>query len=183
MTRKKTTITTLLICLFFMSCNHSRNVITSVTVQVPNYTEHRMIKLLRGILQNQGHEIKITGEDYLTTEWLQFANVDNSNPPFDFYIQLRMNVNNDNGKVIVTISPRIKEVNRLNPAAFTISELYVYKFSEYERKQGNISGLGLVDTAFCLGQEYFLAFLNEFSTQIRINKNNFDYKLVLRQAP
>jgi hypothetical protein len=140
-----------------------------------------MIKLIRDILQNQGYEIKNTGEDYLTTEWYQYMVVNDSKPPFDFYIQMRFTLSTVSGKVRVLIAPRIKQINRLNTGAFTESELYVFKFDEYnrDRQRNKITGLGTVHTAYCWGQEYFIDFLNEFSARIKIDKKNFEYKLTL----
>ena len=167
------------------SCQTPRNVIRTTSVTVPNYTEASMIKLIRNILQNQGYEIKNTGEDYLTTEWYQYYIINESTPPFDFYIQMRILLSSEKGKVNVKITPRIKQINRLNAGAFTESELYVFKFSEYEVKQdpNRITGLGRAAIAFCWGQEFFIAFLNELSAKIGINKNDFDYKLTLQQEP
>ena len=167
------------IYLSLCSCQTPRNVIKTTSVAVPNYTEATMIKLIRNVLQNQGYEIKNTGDDFLTTEYYQYYIINNSNPPFDFYIQYRFTLTSENGKVRVTIVPRIKQVNRLNAGAFTEGEVYVFKFDEYERERNpdRITGLGRGATAYCWGQEYFIDFLNEFATKIGIDKRNFDYKL------
>lgn len=164
-----------------ISCQTPRNVIRATSVSVPNHTEASMMKLLRNVLLDLGYEIKNTGEDYLTTEWYQYFVISNSTPPFDFYIQHRITLSTINGKVQVLIVPRIKQINRLNPASFTESELYVFKYDEYERERApnRITGLGRASTAFCWGQEFFIEFLNEFSAKINIDKRNFDYKLTL----
>jgi hypothetical protein len=73
------------------------------------------------ILVDRGFDIKVGNKDLglVTTEYKQVGSVAGS-PPFDFYLQVKATLKNTAAnKLSVKLTPVVKEVNRLNPAAFT----------------------------------------------------------------
>jgi len=77
-----------------------------------------------GVLVDRGFDVKMTNADagIVTTEYKKFASV-GTEPPFDYYMQIRVKIRSANGETSVQLTPVLKEQNRMNSAAFTEHEL------------------------------------------------------------
>jgi len=76
---------------------------------------------ITAILVDRGFDIKVGNKDIglVSTEYKQVGSVAGS-PPFDFYLQVKATLKQTPAnKLSVKLTPLVKEVNRLNPAAFT----------------------------------------------------------------
>ncbi len=82
---------------------------------------------LMGILIDNGFDLKIVDKDagIVTTEYKKFISV-GSNPPFDYYLQVRARIKDVNGEMIMQLIPIVKSQNRLNMAAYSEHRLSYY---------------------------------------------------------
>ncbi len=82
---------------------------------------------ITNILVNRGFDLKMSNREsgLITTEFKKYGSFGDS-PPFDYYLQLRVQVRDVSGKSFIRMSPIVKEQNRLNAAAFTEHELYYF---------------------------------------------------------
>ncbi len=101
--------------------------VQSFEIKKTGIQEEQILSKLTGILIDRGFDVKFTNKDagVLTTEYKKFASF-GGNPPFDYYMQIKGRVKFVRGEVSVTLSPIIKEQNRLNVAAFSEHELSYY---------------------------------------------------------
>lgn len=122
---------------------------------------------LTSLLINRGFDIKSTDRDagLITTEYKKYAS-SGQNPPFDFYLQLRINVRElSDGTVNVRIAPFVKSQNRLNAAAFTEEEL-----SFCEGKQSTLNTLSSMsrDGWQTLGQVSFMNVVTDVAERVGV---------------
>jgi hypothetical protein len=99
--------------------------VQSFEVRGNRITADRAHAELTAMLVERGFDIKATDRDagLVTTEYKKFA-AQGKSPPFDYYLQLRVNVRTMPGGVVnVRLSPFVKAQNRMNAAAFTETEL------------------------------------------------------------
>jgi uncharacterized lipoprotein len=83
---------------------------------------------ITGVLVDRGFDIKTSNKDagVITTEYKKFASHGES-PPFDYYLQIKTVLRqSSDGRLVVRLSPIVKEQNRLNAAAFSEHELSYY---------------------------------------------------------
>ncbi len=76
---------------------------------------------ITAILVDKGYDIKVGNKDIglVSTEYKQVGSVA-GDPPFDFYLQIKATLKQTTaGGLSVKLTPLVKEVNRVNPAAFT----------------------------------------------------------------
>jgi hypothetical protein len=87
----------------------------------------QILNQLTGVLVARGFDIKQTNKDagLVTTEYKKFAS-EGSEPPFDYYLQIRSTVSGTDAAPIMMLTPIVKEQNRRNAAAFTEHELSYY---------------------------------------------------------
>jgi hypothetical protein len=73
---------------------------------------------------DRGFDVKMTNTDagIVTTEYKKFASA-GTEPPFDYYMQIRAKVRVTKGSTVIQLTPVLKEQNRMNAAAFTEHEL------------------------------------------------------------
>ena len=114
------------ITLFFTACSYP---VTKVTVQSfeikkQGLNQDEALTKLTGIFVNRGFDIKMSNKDagIVTTEYKKFASI-GSEPPFDYYLQIRGKVINKGGNIIIQLNPIVKEQNRMNAAAYSEHEL------------------------------------------------------------
>lgn len=121
---------------------------------------------LSGALINRGFDLKATNRDggILTTEYKKFAS-HGTNPPFDYYMQIRALVRDDsNGRTVIQLKPTVKEQNRLNAAAYT-----EYELSYYTGERPNGSDIRLIESMRPGGwrvesQTYFMNVVTDVAT-------------------
>lgn len=80
------------------------------------------------VLVDRGFDIKQANKEagLITTEFKKFTSRGES-PPFDYYMQIRINLRDTGGVTSVRITPAVREQNRVNSAAMTERELYYYE--------------------------------------------------------
>jgi len=99
--------------------------VQSFEVSGNKVTPARVYAELTNLLVGRGFDLKTTDRDagLLTTEYKKYA-AQGQSPPFDYYLQLRVNVRETTpGLFSIRVSPFVKEQNRSNAAAFTEEEL------------------------------------------------------------
>lgn len=82
------------------------------------------IPKLISVFVDRGFDVKMTNVDagIVTTEYKKFASA-GSEPPFDYYMQIRAKISALKGVTSIQLTPVLKEQNRMNAAAFTEHEL------------------------------------------------------------
>ncbi|HKO01878.1 MAG TPA: hypothetical protein VJ032_09315 [Thermoanaerobaculia bacterium] len=117
--------------------------VQSFELQKAGLTQTAAVAQLTGAFVDKGFDVKMSNADagVVTTEYKKFASV-SSDPPFDYYMQLRAKVKLVKGISSVQIVPAIREQNRQNAAAFTEREL-VYFTGDPE----NVAEIASMNTA------------------------------------
>lgn len=126
---KKIFISALFISIFFISCSLPVTKVTVQSFEVSKEAEkEQAINSVMNILVDRGYDIKLSDKEagILTTEFNKYASL-GDNPPFDYFIQIKVTVRHDDDKLSLKLIPLIKEQNRLNSAAFTKHELSYYE--------------------------------------------------------
>lgn len=111
-----------------MTGNVTRNDVQSFEYQKQGLETGKAVDKVMGIFVDRGFDVKFSSKEsgLVTTEYKKFAS-SGTNPPFDYYMQIKGRVKGDaTGKTIVQLSPIVKEQNRLNVAAYTEHELSYY---------------------------------------------------------
>ena len=116
-------ITTLAAC----SLPVTRVDIQSFGIKKPGVDLDKAVSKLTGILVEQGYDIKVTNKDagIVTTEYKKVAS-SGTNPPFDYYMQVKARIKLVGNETSIELFPMIKEQNRMNAGAFTERELGYY---------------------------------------------------------
>jgi hypothetical protein len=98
--------------------------IQSMGLEKPGYTKEQAMTSLTTILVNRGFDIKLANKEagLITTEYKQFA-ATGETPPFDYSMQIKGRILETGGKIKITLSPIVKEQNRMNAAAYSEHEL------------------------------------------------------------
>lgn len=101
--------------------------IQSFDVAKKGIKHDKAMNTVTGIFSDRGFDVKMVNKDVglVTTEYKKFASVGGS-PPFDYFMQIKARVKDENGTTKVQLIPLIKEQNRTNVAAFTEHELSFY---------------------------------------------------------
>lgn len=112
----------------------------------------------------------------ITTEYKQFASVEGS-PSFDFYLQIKTTIREgQDGKLLITLTPQVKEANRLNAAAFT--ERQRIFFNEQEQK----GYLNTNDQANLKGQLLFMNVVHGVAEALGLGIEQFEQNVQLLQG-
>lgn len=102
-------------------------------------TKDEAYNLVTSILVDEGFDIKMGNKDIglVTTEYKKFGAF-GDDPPFDLYLQIKVKVAEvpNAGKIKLTVTPLVKQSNRLNAAAFTEEPLH---FFDEEMQKGYLS--------------------------------------------
>jgi len=104
------------------------NTVQSFDVKTNRIDSASAFNKITGILVDRGFDIKTSNKDagIVTTEYKKFASQGNS-PPFDYYLQIKTVMRPaPDGRLLVRLSPIVKEQNRMNAAASTEHELEYY---------------------------------------------------------
>lgn len=113
-------------------CAMSRVGLLDMKVSHVDAKHEEAYKKISLILVDKGFDLRMADKDLgiITTEWRKFSTVDGW-PPFDLYLQVRATVRpGPDDKLLVTLTPKVKEVNRLNASAFTERALFFYDAEE-----------------------------------------------------
>jgi len=127
------------------------------------------------ILVDKGFDVKVANKDIglITTEYKQFGSVD-GNPPFDLYLQVKSQITTlPNGKLQVKLTPQVKEVNRLNAAAFTERALV---FLSDEEQKGYLNAYKETNLK---GQLLFMNVVQGVSEALGIGMEELEYNKML----
>jgi hypothetical protein len=87
----------------------------------------KAINTVTGVLVDRGFDIKMTNKEagIITTEFKKFASLE-TNPPFDYFLQIKGKVKENKDGTTIDLVPSIREQNRMNSAAFTEHMLGYY---------------------------------------------------------
>jgi len=98
--------------------------VQSFEIKKAGIREEQALTALTDIFIDRGFAIKFTNKDdgVITTEYKKFAST-GQNPLFDYYMQIKGHVKIVRNETSVTLSPIVKEQERLNASAFTEHEL------------------------------------------------------------
>lgn len=134
--------------------------VQSFELQKQGITPTVAITKLTGVLVDRGFDVKMSSVDsgIVTTEYKKFASI-NTNPPFDYYMQIRAKVKVAKGITSLQLTPVVKEQNRMNVAAFNEQEL-----GYYTGEPNNIQMIGSMraETGWrSLGQVLFMNVVTE----------------------
>lgn len=116
--------------LFLGACSSmpvTRVSVQSFELRKQGVTPNVAITKLIAVLVDRGFDVKMSNVDsgIVTTEYKKFASIA-TEPPFDYYLQIRAKVKVTNGIAALQLTPLVKEQNRLNVAAFNEQELGYY---------------------------------------------------------
>lgn len=119
----------LLTAVLLPACAPKQNqALLDITAVTDRFESADAYQKVTGVLIDKNFDIKQGDKDLglVTTEYKQFASV-NGDPPFDFYLQIRTTIKDrDDGKLVIKMTPAVKEQNRLNAAAFTERHLVFF---------------------------------------------------------
>lgn len=101
--------------------------VQSYELQKNGVSKDRALTRLTTVFVDRGFDIKLVNKEagIITTEYKKFAST-GENPPFDYYMQIRGRIGDAKGKTRISLSPTVKEQNRMNAAAYTEHELSYY---------------------------------------------------------
>jgi len=101
--------------------------IQSFSMEKQDVTKDQALAALTNIFVNRGFDIKFASKDagLVTTEYKKFASM-GDRPPFDYYMQIKGRIVEENDVARITLTPAVKSQNRNNAAEFTEHELSYY---------------------------------------------------------
>lgn len=140
-------------------------------------TSEKAYNMATGVLVDKGFDIKIANKDIglITTEYKKWGAFD-GNPPFDFYLQIKTQLKTRaDGKLVITMTPQVKQSNRLNSSAFTEEEL---QFITDEEIKNGLSALGQV---YLKGQHLFLNVVSGIAEGLGLTMEQLEYNKQLIQ--
>ncbi len=144
-------------------------------IRSPKLTQDKAFGVITSVLVDRGFDIKISAKDsgILNTEYKKYASA-GKKPPFDYFLQVKTTIRQDprdQKKVLVRLTPIVKEVNRLNAGAFTEENLWYITVdpNNANATPENLSlamrpGVGYL----ALGQMLFMNVVTDISSQIGI---------------
>jgi hypothetical protein len=109
-------------------CAGTNKALLDVTANTDRLKSDEAYQKVTSILIDKNFDIKQGDKDLglITTEYKQFASV-SSSPPFDYSLQIRTTIKDrPDGKLAIKMVPAVKEVNRMNAAAFTEHQLWYF---------------------------------------------------------
>ena len=169
-----------LIVLFgFVGCSTTMMTLLDVKATSTKITSEKAYNTITSILVDKGFDVKVANKDIglITTEYKQFGSV-GGNPPFDLYLQIKSQVNNrPDGKLQIKLTPVVKEVNRLNSAAFTERELV---FLSEEEQKGYLNALAETNLK---GQMLFMNVVQGVSEALGVGMEELEYNKKLNDKP
>jgi hypothetical protein len=114
----------LLLLLFSCSLPVTKVDIQSFGLEKPDVTRDQALVSLTNIFVNRGFDIKFANKEagLVTTEYKKFASM-GDRPPFDYYMQIKARIIEENDNIRITLIPIVKSQNRMNAADYSESEL------------------------------------------------------------
>ena len=151
---KKSIVALMLISVvaLLVGCGGPKMAILDVKATTDKLTQEVAYNQVTMVLIDKGFDIKLGNKDLglITTEYKKYGAVD-GNPPFDFYLQIKAQAKElPDGRVRITLTPAIKEANRLNAAAYTERQLI---FFDDKKQKGYLNNTDKVNLQ---GQLLFL---------------------------
>jgi len=142
--------------------------VQSYELQAPGATPATALSQLVGVFVERGFDVKMSNADsgVVTTEYKKFASID-TNPPFDYYMQVRAKLRTTADGASIRLTPIVKEQNRLNLAAFSEHEL-IYFIGDPEGVQ-TIGSMSPNTGWRMLGQVLFMNVVTETATALKVD--------------
>jgi hypothetical protein len=161
-----------LMIVLMTGCMAQRNSLVDLRATVEPSVAENAHKTVVMVLLDKGFDLKLNDKDLrvTTTEYKKYASVSGF-PPFDFYMQVKAIVRTTpDGKSQITLLPKIKEQNRLNPNAFTEHSLIVYTAEEQKNDYMIQNGRG---KAMLDGQMLFDSIVQTIAETLGLPKEEF----------
>ncbi len=159
----------------FFGCAGPTMTLLDVKATSDKIASDKAFHTITSVLVDKGLDVKVANKDIglITTEYKQFGSVD-GNPPFDFYLQVKSQVTNrPDGKLQIKLTPQVKEVNRLNAAAFTERALV---FLSDEDQKGYLNSLKETNLK---GQLLFMNVVQGVSEALGVSMEELEYNKML----
>ena len=155
----------------FIGCSSPRMTLLDVKATSDKLATDKAYNAITSILVDKGFDVKVANKDIglITTEYKKFGSVD-GDPSFDFYLQIKAQATSrPDGKLQVKLTPQVKEVNRLNSAAFTERDLV---FLSDEEQKGYLNAL---EETNLKGQLLFMNVVQAVSESLGIGMEQLEY--------
>ena len=165
-----------IIALVFNGCGGPATILMDVKATSDKITAEKAYNVATGVLVDKGFDIKVANKDIglITTEYKKWGAVD-GNPPFDFYLQIKTQIKTrPDGKLVVTLTPLVKEANRLNAAAFTE---HAMRFLTEKEQKGYLTAYEETTQA---GQLLFLNVAQGFAEALGLSMDQLEYNKQLQ---
>ena len=118
---------TVIMTFVLVGCSGPRTILLDVKATSDKLTVEKAYNSVTSVLVDKGLDVKIANKDIglITTEYKQFGSVETyGSPAFDFYLQIKTQIKTrSDGKLQITMTPLVKESNRLNSAALLEHEM------------------------------------------------------------
>jgi len=157
--------------LFLIGCGGPATILLDVKATSDKLTVDKAYNTATSILVDKGFDVKVANKDIglITTEYKKWGSVD-GNPPFDFYLQIKTQIKTRaDGKLLMIITPLVKEVNRLNSTAFTEHEL---RFLTDEEQKGYLTAY---EETVQSGQLLFLNVVQGYAEALGLSMDQLEY--------
>ncbi|MDP1966140.1 MAG: hypothetical protein Q8K93_28545 [Reyranella sp.] len=155
----------------FIGCGGPIMTLLDVKATSDKITVEKAYNTATEILVDKNFDVKVANKDIglITTEYKKFGSVDGE-PPFDFYLQIKTQIKTRaDGKLQITLTPLVKESNRLNAAAFTERELV---FLSDEEQKGYLNAMKETNLK---GQLLFMNVVQGVSEALGVGMEQLEY--------
>jgi hypothetical protein len=119
-------ISAMILSLLLLSCALpvTKVDIQSFGLEKEDLTKDQGLATLTNIFVSRGFDIKFASKEagLVTTEYKKFASMGDK-PPYDYYMQIKGRIIEDNDKLRITLTPIVKDQNRMNAADYSEREL------------------------------------------------------------
>lgn len=161
-----------LVFLLLSACTTARTSLIDVRATIDPSSSEKAYKAIVMTLLDRGFDLKMNDRELrvVTTEYKKYSSA-GVWPPFDFFLQVKAVVRDtQDGKYSITLTPKIKEQNRINPSAFTEHELILYSEKEQREDFTVQSGGG---KAMLEGQLLFLSLVQSIADSLGLQVSQF----------
>jgi len=166
-------IVQILIALMVVSCGGPATMLLDVKATSDKITAEKAYNMTTGVLVDKGFDVKVANKDIglITTEYKKWGAVEPwGQPAFDYYLQIKIQIKTrQDGKLQITITPLVKESNRLNAAAFTEHELVFLTDKEQKGYKTD------VQETILKGQNLFLNVVQGIAEALGLGMEQLEY--------
>lgn len=163
---------------FFTGCAVNYKTIVDARV-VPTQNQETRFDRVTAALIGQGFDLRLADKDIgiIITEYKKYGQA-RSKRSFDYYLQIIVRFAQPDGRSVIILEPKEREVDRLNPAAST--DLHTVFFDD--RKDRNSGRLNFIERkpGFLLFTNVLKAVAADFGTSMdQVQFNTVDRKQII----